>query len=143
MGSALERERLDLLLDRLANDEPLPLGLDREVVEPLNLGLDQINDGASGRRWFKRPSLRKRSSRALIPYLITSSYLIPFCVGVGVTMVWQAYSAPSTDQELAAVRQSVDQLTAKVQEMAGDIAAQQAILRRVSAPPPPAPRRAN
>jgi hypothetical protein len=45
--------------------------------------------------------------------------------------------------DLAAVRQSVDQLTAKVQQMAGDIAAQQAILRKVSAPAPPAPRRAN
>ena len=46
--------------------------------------------------------------------------------------------------DLAAMRQSVDQLTAKVQQMAGDIstmqAAQQAILHKVSTPSPPPPR---
>jgi hypothetical protein len=99
----------------------------------------------SSKRWIKRPSLGKGSLRALIPYLITASYLIPFCIGVAVTLAWQSYGTPSTDQELAAVqqsvdqvRQSVDQLTAKVQQISGDIAAQQAILRRVSTPPPPA-----
>jgi hypothetical protein len=65
-------------------------------------------------------------------------------------VAWESCGTRSTDQQLkamsldlAAVRQSVNELTAKVQQMAGDIAAQQAILRRVSAPPPPALRRAN
>jgi hypothetical protein len=151
MASALERE-LDFLLGRLANDEPGSLGLDQKEDEPLPLGLDQKNDRLSskrwlsGKRWIKRPSLGKRSSRALIPYLITASYLIPLCIGVAVTLAWKSYGTPSTDQELAAVRQSVDQvrqsvdqLTARVQQISGDIAAQQAILRRVSAPAPPAP----
>jgi hypothetical protein len=48
--------------------------------------------------------------------------------------------------DLAAVRQSVEQLAAQNQQMAGDIAtmqaAQQVILRKVSPPPPPAPRQA-
>ena len=48
--------------------------------------------------------------------------------------------------DLAAVRQSVDQLAAKFQQMAGDMAtmqaAQQAILRKVSTPSPPPPRQA-
>ncbi len=148
MTSGLQSERLDLLLDRLAKDEPLPLDLDQKKDEPRPLDLDQENDLLSGqrwlssKRWIKRPSLGRRSSRALIPYLITSSYLIPFCIGVAVTMAWQRYGTPSTDPELAAVRQSVDQLSAKVEQMAEDIAAQQAVLRKVSAPPP-APRRAN
>lgn len=149
MTTALQPDRLDLILDRLAKDEPLPLGLDQKVDETLPRDLDQESDLSgvrwlSSKRWIKRPSLGKRSSRALIPYLITSSYLIPFCIGVAATLAWQSYATPSTDQELAAVRQSVDQLAAKVEQMAGDIAAQQAILRKVSAaPPPPAPRRAN
>ena len=46
--------------------------------------------------------------------------------------------------DLAAVRQSVDQLAAQLQQMAGDVAtmqaAQQAILRKVSTPSPPPPR---
>ena len=156
MTSALQGERLDFLLGRLANDDPLPVDLDQKKDEPLPVG--QKNVWLSGKRWLsskrwlsiKRPSLGKRSSRALIPYLITSSYLMPFCIGVAVTMAWQSYGPPSTDQQLkavsldlAAVRQSMDQLTAKVEQMAGDIAAQQTILRRVSAPAPPAPRRAN
>jgi hypothetical protein len=148
MTSALQPERLDFLLDQLANNKPLPLDLDQKIEEP-PLGLDQKNDRSSGKRWLsskrwiKRPSLGKRSSRVLIPYLIASSYLIPFCIGVAITLAWQSYGTPSTDQELAAVRQSVDQLSAMVQQMAGDIATQQAILRKVSAPPPSAPRRAN
>jgi hypothetical protein len=52
---------------------------------------------------------------------------------------------PAEPAATPSLRQSVDQLTAKVQQMAGDIATlqatQQAILRRGSAPPPP--RRAN
>src|SRR5262249_34065218 len=138
MTSALERE-LDFLLDRLANDERLPLGPDQKKNEPLSLGPDQKNMTGSqaafalrqkrwlsSKRWIKRPSLGKGSLRALIPYLITASYLIPFCIGVAVTLAWQSYGTPSTDQELAAVqqsvdqvRQSVDQLTAKVQQISG------------------------
>src|SRR5215472_2132459 len=161
MTTALQGERLDLLLDRLAKDKPLPLDLDEKKDEPLPFGLDQKNDGLSGKRWLsskrwlsiKHPSLGRRRSHTLVRYLITSSYLIPFCIGVAATVAWESYGTPSTDQQLkaisldlAAVRQSVDQLSAKVQQMAGDIAAQQAILRRVSAPAPPAPpapRRAN
>ena len=49
MTSAFQRERLDFLLDRLANDEPLQLGLDQKndkplPDEPLPLDLDQKND---------------------------------------------------------------------------------------------------
>ena len=150
MTSALQGERLDFLLDRLAND------LGQKKDEPLPFGLDQKNDWLSGwlssKRWLSimRPSLGKRRSHTLVRYLITSSYLIPFCIGVAATVAWESYGTPSTDQQLkamsldlAAVRQSVGELTAKVQQMAGDIAAQQAILRRTSAPPPPAPRHVN
>ena len=46
--------------------------------------------------------------------------------------------------DLAAVRQSVEQVAAQNQQVVGDIAAmqtaQQAILRKLSTPPPPAPR---
>jgi hypothetical protein len=46
--------------------------------------------------------------------------------------------------DLAAVRQSVEQVAAQNQQLASDIAtmqtAQQAILRKLSTPPPPAPR---
>ena len=158
MTSALQGERLDFLLDRLAKDKPLPLDLDEKKDEPFPFGLDQKNDGLSGKRWLsskrwlsiKHPLRGKRRSHRLVRYLITSSYLIPFCIGVAATVAWESYGTPSTDQQLnamsldlASVRQSVGELTAKVQQMAGDIAAQQAILRRVSAPPPPAPRRAN
>ena len=145
MTSALQGDRLDFLLERLAKDKPLPLDLDQK-----NDWLSGI--WLSGKRWLssKRPSPGKRRSHTLVRYLITSSYLIPFGIGVAVTVAWKSYGTPSNDQQLnaisldlAAVRQSVDELTAKVQQMAGDITAQQAILRRVSAPPPPAPRRAN
>jgi hypothetical protein len=132
----------------------------------------------------RRPSHGKRSSHALLRFLIT------FGVGVATTLAWQSYgdaaremiansssqlgwlapqaaalaqvasdtvaptepAAPSPDLQqlraisldLAAVRQSVDQLAAQVasghQQIAGDIAAlqaaQQAILRKISAPPP-------
>jgi hypothetical protein len=48
--------------------------------------------------------------------------------------------------DLAAVRQSVDQLAAQHQQLAGDVAtvqaAQQDILRKVAAPAPPSPRQA-
>ena len=143
MTSALQSEGLDTLLDRLVSDKPLQLGLDQKNGEPLPLDLDQKKD--PGKRWLlnKRPSLGKRNSRALIPYLITSSYLIPFCVGVAVTLAWQTYGTPSTDRQLAGVRQSVDQLAAKHQQMADDIAKlqtdQQVILRKVSTLPPPSP----
>jgi hypothetical protein len=48
--------------------------------------------------------------------------------------------------DLAAVRQSVEQVAAQNQQVVGEIAAmqtaQQAILRKLSTPPPPAPRQA-
>src|SRR5215469_1635000 len=123
MTSLLQRERLDFLLDRLAKDEPLPLGLDQKNDEPLPPVSTKKNDWLSSERWLwikrwlssnwlsskhwlssswlssswlssdrwlsiKRLSLGKRSSRALIPYLITSSYLIPFCIGVAATLAW-------------------------------------------------------
>ena len=153
MTSALHGERLDFLLSRLAKNGPLPLDLDQKKDEPVRSGLDQKSDWFSGKRWLsikRPPSLGKRRSHTLVRYLIPFSYLILFCIGVAATVAWESYGTLSTDQQLkemsldlAAVRQSMDQLTAKVQEMAGDIAAQQAILRRVSAPAPPAPRRAN
>jgi hypothetical protein len=157
MTSALQGDRLDFLLERLAKDKPLPLDLDQKKDEPLPIEFGEKNDWLSGiwlsgKRWLssKRPPPGKRRSHTLVRYLITSSYVIPFCIGVAATVAWESYNTPSTDQQLkamsldlAAVRQSVDELTAKVQQMAGDITAQQAILRRVSVPPPPAPRRAN
>ena len=91
----------------------------------------------------RQPAVRKRASRALAPFLMA------VCIGVAATVAWESYGTSSTDQQLkamsldlAAVRQSVDELNSKVQQMAGDIAAQQT-LRRVSAPAPPVPRRAN
>jgi hypothetical protein len=103
--------------------------------------------------------------RRLLPSLIT------FCIGVAATLAWQsarqmnatssqvlgwlaAQTAPLvqpasdrvTRAELAAVRQGIDQLAAKQQQMAADIAtmqaAQQVILRKVSMLPPPSPRQA-
>jgi hypothetical protein len=178
MTSALQRERLDSRLGRLT-DEPLPLGLDWK------------NDWPS----TKRLSLSKRSSRAMVRFLITSvplRFLIAICIGVAGTLAWQSYgdvvrqmmansspvlgwlapqpapfvqvasqqvtpaerATPSPDlqqlkamsPDLAAVRQSVDELAAKLQQMAGDMAtmqaAQQAILRKVATPSPPSPRQA-
>jgi len=148
MTFALLRE-LDLLLRRLANGEPLPLGVDQKNMTGSQAALAlRQKRWLSSKRWIKCPSFGKGSLGALIPYLITASYLPPFCVGVAVTLAWHSYATLSTDQKLAALRQSVDQaqqsvdqLTAKVQQISGDIAAQQAILRGVSAPPPPALRR--
>jgi hypothetical protein len=99
--------------------------------------------------------------RRLVPSLIT------FCIGVAATLAWQsarqmnatssqvlgwlaAQTAPLvqpasdrvTRAELAAVRQSIDQLAAKHQQMAADIATMQAALRKVSMLPPPSPRQA-
>jgi len=124
----------------LANDESLPRDL------------DQGNDWLSSQRWLsskrwlssRLPSLGK-PSRALI-------ILITFCIGVAATLAWQSYGPPSPDlrrlqamsHDLAAVRQSMDQLTAKHQQMVEDIAklqaAQQTILRKVSTVPAPSPR---
>jgi len=163
MTSALQGERLDFLLERLAKDKPLPFDLDQKKDEPRASGLDQKIDWLSSKRWLlsswllskrwlssKWPSLGEPSSHTLVRYLITFSYLIPFCIGVAATVAWESYGTSSTDQQLkamsldlAAVRQSVDELNFKVQQMAGDIAAQQAILRRVSAPAPPPPRHVN
>src|SRR5215469_8602522 len=137
MTSLLQRERLDFLLDRLAKDKPLPLGLNQKNDEPLPPVSTKKNDWLSTVRWLwikrwlssnwlsskhwlssswlsserwlsikrwlskrwlsiKRLSLGKRSSRALIPYLITSSYLIPLCIGVAATLAWKSYGTPST-----------------------------------------------
>jgi len=173
MTSALQRKLLDSRLGRLTN-EPLPLGLDRK------------NDWPS----TKRLSLSKRSSRAVVRFLITSAlvrFLIAICIGVAGTLAWQSHgdvarqmmansspvlgwlapqaaplvqvaskqvtpaepATPSPDlrqlkamsPDLATVQQSVDQVTAKLQQIAGDIAtmqaAQQAILRKVSTLPSP------
>ena len=165
MTSTFQHERLDSLLDRLANDEPVPLHYDQEALpdrlandqsRPRNL--DQKNDWLSSTRWLwsehwlsgkrwlssKLPSLGK-PSRALI-ILITS------CLGVAATLAWQSYRTPSADPpqlqamslDLTAVRQSMDRLAAQHQQMADDIAnlqaAQQVILRKVSTAPPPPPR---
>ena len=147
MTSTLQRVRLDSPLGR-SSDEPHPSGLNKRAW-PSN----------------KPPSFSKRSLRRLLPSLIT------FCIGVAATLAWQsarqmnatssqvlgwlaAQTAPLvqsasdrvTRAELAAVRQSVDQLAAKHQQMAADIAmmqaAQQVILRKVSMLPPPSPRQA-
>ena len=147
MSSTLQRVRLDPPLGR-SSDEPLPSDLNKRTWPP-----------------NKPPSFGKRSLRRLLPSLIT------FCIGVAATLAWQsarqmnATSAqvlgwlaaqtaplvqPASDRvaraELAAVRQSIDQLAAKQQQMAADIAtmqaAQQVILRKVSMLPPPSPRQA-
>ena len=143
MTARLERERLDSLLDQLTN-KPVPLGLDRK------------NDWPS----TKRPSLGKRSLLALVRYLITfcigvSATLAWQSYGNAARQMiansspvlgWLAPPAPPlvqvvSDQVVPAepatpsLQQTVDQLTAKLQQMAGDIATlqatQQAILRKV------------
>lgn len=147
-ASTLHRIQPDSPLERLSN-ERLPLGLGQ-----------RRNDWPPP---SKRPSLRKRSLRVLARYLITLG------VGVSATLAWQSYGdaarqaiadsspvlgwlAPAaplvqvvSDEITPAVpatpslRQSVDQLTTMLQQMAGDIATlqatQQAILRKVSPPP--------
>ena len=154
MTSTFQRERLDSLLDRLANDEPVPLHYDQEALpdrlandqsRPRNL--DQKNDWLSSTRWLwsehwlsgkrwlssKLPSLRK-PSRALI-ILITS------CIGVAATLAWQSYRTPSADPpqlqamslDLAAVRQSMDRLAAQHQQMSGDLAAVRQSVDRLAA----------
>ena len=166
MTSTFQRERLDSLLDRLTDDEPLPLYHDHEEPhldrwandQSRPRDLNQKNDWLSSTRWLwsehwlsgkrwlssKLPSLGK-PSRALI-ILITS------CLGVAATLAWQSYRTPSADPpqlqamslDLTAVRQSMDRLAAQHQQMADDIAnlqaAQQVILRKVSTAPPPPPR---
>ena len=158
MASTLPCVRTDSPVDRWS-DEPLTLDLGQRDASP------------------SPPSPGKRSSRALLRFLIT------ICIGLASTLAWQSYgnvarqmiaklasqaaplmqaasnrvtpaepATPSDDvqqlkamsPDLAAVRQSVDQLAAQLQQMAGDVAtmqaAQQAILRRVSTPSPPPPR---
>jgi hypothetical protein len=172
MASASQRVRPDSEVDHWSDETPAE-------VELRPVDLDQKNDRLPN----KRPSLGRRSSRAVVRYLIT------FGVGVAATLAWQSYgdaarrmiagsypqlgwlaprtavaqtapaavmpappATPSADLQqfkamlldLAAVRQSVDQLAAQVaaghQQIAGDIAtlqtAQQAILRKISAPAP-------
>jgi hypothetical protein len=107
----------------------------------------------------KRPSLVNRVSRSL------ARFLIIFCIGVAVTLAWQSYgddarkmiadSSPrfgwlapqaarngTPSPEFATMRQSVDQLAANQQLMAGDIAKlltdQRELLQKISAPLPPA-----
>jgi hypothetical protein len=147
--------------------------VDRWPDEPVTLDLGQRDASPSP------PSPDKRSSRALLRFLIT------ICIGVAGTLAWQSYgdvarqmipklasqAAPlmkaaanqvtraepampsddlqqlkATSPDLAAVRQSVDQVAAQLQQMAGDVAtmqaAQQAILRKVSTLSPPPPRQA-
>jgi hypothetical protein len=167
MASTLPCVRSDSPVDRWS-DEPLPLDLGQRDASP------------------SKPSPGKRSSRALLRFLITIS------IGVAGTLAWQSYgdvarqmmanpssvlgwlapqaaplvqaasdqvtpaepATPSADlqqlkampPDLAAVRQSVNQLAAQLQQMAGDVAtiqaAQQSILRKVSTPSPPPPRQA-
>lgn len=144
----LRRVQADSPLDRFS-DERLPLGLGQRK-----------NDWPAPR---KRPSLGKRGLRALARYLITlcigvsatlawqsygdvarqlvasSSPVLGWLAPPAAPLV-QVVSdqvAP-TEPATASLRQSVDQLTAKLQQMAGDIATlqanQQAILRKVSLP---------
>jgi hypothetical protein len=163
MASTLPCVRTDSPVDRWS-DEPLPLDLGQRDASP------------------SPPSPGKRTSRALLRFLITNC--IGVCIGVAGTLAWQSYgdvarqmiaklasqaaplmkaasnqvtpaepATPSDDlqqlkamsPDLAAVRQSVDQLTAQLQQMEGDVAtmqaAQRAILRKVSTPPPPLPPR--
>jgi hypothetical protein len=170
-ASAIRRVRSDSPVDRWSTEAS------DAQLHPFDL--DQQTAGLSK----KRPSLRRRSSRSLVRFLVT------FCVGVGATLAWQSYGdvaramiatsypqfgwlapqtapvvqtaadtvptepvIPSPDPQelktmvldLAAMRQSVDRLTAQLaagnQQIAGDIAtlqsSQQAILRKISAPPP-------
>ena len=167
MTSTFQRERLDSLLDRLANDESRPRDLDQKNDWLSSTRWISSKCWISSTRWLSRklPSLAK-PSRALI-ILITS------CIGVAATLAWQSSATPSADLrqlqamsldlaaarqsvdrlaaqhqqmagDLAAVRQSVDRLAAQRQQMAGEIAnlqaAQQALLRKVSTVPGPSPR---
>jgi hypothetical protein len=107
----------------------------------------------------KRPSLVNRVSHSF------ARFLIIFCIGVAATLAWQSYGddarkmiADSSPQfgwlapeaarngtpspEFATMRQSVNQLAANQQQIAGDIAKlltdQRELLQKISAPLPPA-----
>src|SRR6516164_2536720 len=129
---ALRRAQVDSALDRFSDERP-----------PLGLG-QRKNDWPAPR---KRPSLGKRGLRAMIRYLITlgigvSATLAWQSYG-DVARQWVASSSPvlgwlappsaplvqvvsdqGTPAEAAtpSLRQSVEQLTARLQAMAGDIA---------------------
>jgi hypothetical protein len=183
-------ERVMALAKELARRDQQQAGLPAEDRQPRDEACENDNDRhvetppVMSPRPKRRPSRGKRSSHALLRFLITLG------AGVAATLAWQSYgdaaremiansspqlgwlapqaaalaqgasdtvaptepAAPSPDLQqlqaisldLAAVRQSVDQLAAQVasghQQIAGDIAAlqaaQQAILRKISAPPP-------
>ena len=105
----------------------------------------------------KRPSLVKRVSRSL------ARFLLLFCIGVAATLAWQSYGdearkmiassspqlgwlAPQAERNDTpspeTMRQSLVQLAANQQQMAGDIAKlltdQRELLQKISAPLPPA-----
>jgi hypothetical protein len=183
-------ERLMALAKELAQSDRQQAGLSSEDRQPRDRDRESDNDchvetpPVLSPRPKRRPSLGKRTSHALLRFLIT------FGVGVVATLAWQSYgdaaremiassapqlgwlapqaaaqargvsdsvapnapAAPSPDLQqlqamlldLAAVRRSVDQLAAQAasghQQIAADIAAlqaaQQAILRKIPAPPP-------
>jgi hypothetical protein len=163
MASTLHRLRPDGSDDGWS-DEPLPLGLGRKDHWPsrapssgrrrsrgplrflitfgigvaATLAWQSYGDAAREMLASSSPVLRWLAPPAAPIVQVASEQAIP-----------PAPAAPSPDMQqlksmsldLAAVRQSMDQLAAQNQQMAGAVAAlqaaQQSILRKVSAPPPP------
>ena len=151
---------------RHRSDEPLPLGLDKKYDWPprqtpgkrpsraMVRFLITICIGVAGTlAWQSYGDVAREmiaNSSPVLSWLAPPA--APLVQTASVQVASPAPTTPSSDLQqlkamppaLAAVRQSMDELTAKLQQMAGDIAtmqvAQQAILRRVSTPSPPAPR---
>jgi hypothetical protein len=163
MASTLHRLRPDGSDDGWSY-EPLPLGLGRKDQWP--------SRASSGRRRSRGPlrflitfgigvaaTLAWQSYGDVAREMLANSSPVLHWVAPPAAPLVQAASdqvippgpatpSPDTQQlklmslDLAAVRQSMDQLAAQNQQMAGAVAAlqaaQQSILRKVSAPPPPA-----
>jgi hypothetical protein len=163
MASTLHRLRPDGSDDGWS-DEPLPLGLGRKDQWPSRAS-------SSGRRRSRGPlrflitfgigvaaTLAWQSYGDVAREMLADSSPVlhwvappagPLVQVASDQVIPAAPAAPSPDSpqlksmslDLAAVRQSMDQLAAQNQQMAGAVAAlqaaQQSILRKVSAPPPP------
>ena len=156
-------------LQDIRSDEPLPLGLGRKNDWPSRPRRDKrasravvrflitIGIGVAGTlAWQSYGDVAREmiaNSSPVLGWLAPQAAPLVQAAADQVTPAEPAVPSPVLQQlkamspDLAAVRQSVDELAAKIQQMGGDIAtmqaAQQAILRKVSTPapsPPPPPR---
>jgi hypothetical protein len=153
---------------RPRSDEPLPLGLDKKNDWPprpthgkrpsrvLARFLITICIGVAGTlAWQSYGDVARQmiaSSSPVLGWMAPQAAPLVQTASEQIRLAEPATPSPDLQQlkamspDLAAVRQSVDQLAAKLQQMAGDIAtiqaAQQAILRKVSTSSPSPPRQA-